>query len=165
MRCGERVETGLFASKRLQMDFSIAEYGAVGPLNGKLSRGQVRDILGPGFEVFWKTTDSLNATDAYIQLDLHVYYDERDMVRGIEFFERSTVSWSGHKLVGETSTDVLALFRRHGIDLVIDDDGFEVGELGMGFYVDDDDDLITTLYINLRREIHLTASCSNRSQR
>ncbi|MER2103266.1 MAG: hypothetical protein ABS999_15390, partial [Pseudomonas atacamensis] len=94
------------------MDFSIAEYGAVGPLNGKLPRGQVRDILGPGFEVFWKTTDSLNATDAYFQLDLHVYYDARDMVKGVEFFERSTVSWNGHKLVGETSTDVLALFRR-----------------------------------------------------
>lgn len=152
MRCGERVETGLFASKRLQMNFSIAEYGAVGPLNGKLSKGQVRDILGPGFEVFWKTADSLNTTDAYFQLDLHVYYDARDMVKGVEFFERSTVSWNGHKLVGETSTDVLALFRRHGIDPVIDDDGFEVGELGMGFYVDDDDDLITTLYVNLRRE-------------
>ena len=152
MRCGERVETGLFASKRLQIDFSIAEYGAVGPLNGKLPRAQVHDILGAGFEVFWKTADSLNTTDAYFQLDLHVYYDARDMVKGVEFFERSTVSWSGHKLVGETSTDVLALFRRHGFDPVIDDDGFEVGELGMGFNVDDDDDFITTLYINLRRE-------------
>ncbi|MCP1476525.1 hypothetical protein ABIA54_004629 [Pseudomonas sp. EB276 TE3739] len=74
------------------MDFLIAEYGVVGPLNGKLSRGQVRDILGAGFEVFWKTTNSLNTTDAYMQLDLHVYYDERDMVKGVEFFERSTVS-------------------------------------------------------------------------
>jgi hypothetical protein len=134
------------------LDFSIAQYGTVGPLNGKLSRGQVREILGDGFDVFWKTTNSLNTTDAYIQFDLHVYYDERDVVKGVEFFERSKVSWSGHKLVGETSSDVLALFRRNGIDPVVDDDGFEVGELGMGFYVDGDDGLITALYIDLRRE-------------
>ncbi|WP_426155388.1 hypothetical protein [Pseudomonas sp. TSRC2-2] len=98
---------------------------------------------------------------AAVRPSMALYYDERDMVKGVEFFERSTVSWSGHKLVGETSTDVLALFRHHGFDPVIDDDGLEVGELDMGFYVDDDDDLITTLYINLRRE----NSCTDRHLR
>lgn len=80
------------------MDFSIAEYGAVGPLNGTLPRGQVRDILGPGFEVFWKTTGSLNTTDAYIQLDLHVYYDEQNMVKGVEFLKEARCPGAGTSL-------------------------------------------------------------------
>lgn len=138
------------------MDFSFQVFGAVGPLSGTLSRMQVRSILGRDFEEFKKTAASLNTTDSFVRHDLHVFYDEQDMVKGVEFFDRSGVSWQGHKLVGEKLFPVLSLFRGNGIHPVIDDDGFDVSEFGMSFYVPDiedgEDALIKSLYMNLRTE-------------
>ncbi len=138
------------------MDFPFSMFGAVGPLNGTLSRDQVRSLLGNDFEVFTKTAFSVNTTDAFKRHDLHVFYDERDVVKGVEFFERSTVSWQGHRLVGEKLSTLLALFRGNGVRPDLNEDGFDVESFGMRFYVPDlddgDDALVTTLYIVLRLE-------------
>ncbi|MFJ2711942.1 hypothetical protein ACIOZM_13770 [Pseudomonas sp. NPDC087346] len=138
------------------MDFSFSMFGAVGRLNGTLTRDQVRSLLGNDFRDFTKTTFSLNTTDAFRLHDLHVFYDERDIVKGVEFFERSTVSWQEHKLVGEKLSTLLDLFRRNGEHPDLNEDGFDVAKFGMRFYVPDLDDgedaLITTLYIVLRSE-------------
>lgn len=140
----------------MTVDFSFQVFGTVGPLNGTLSRTQVRSILGGDFEEFKKTAASLNTTDAFLRYDLNVFYDHRDVVKGAEFFERSGVTWMGHKLVGQKLSRILSLFRSNGIQPVIDDDGFDVSEFGMSFYVPDiedgEDALIKSLYINLRTD-------------
>lgn len=124
------------------MDFSILAFGAAGPLNGNLTRVQTRSILGMGFHKLRKTAASLNTTDAFAVLDLHVYYDEKDIVKGVEFFLGSNVSWQGHSMVGESMSTVLTLFRREGLEPVLDDDGFQVDAFGMIFYVPDGDDTL-----------------------
>lgn len=138
------------------MDFTYFKSGAVGPLNGTLSRPQARRVLGGGFKEFKKTTAALNTTDAFNLHHLHVYYDVNDVVEGVEFFRGSKFTWKGHSLVGEESSKVLDLFRREGIHPAIDDDGFDVEKLGMSFYVPDIDEVegavIETLYVNFRPE-------------
>lgn len=136
------------------MTYDYLTVGAVGPLIVGMPRNDVRSLLGEDFRAFKKTAAALNTIDAYDGHELHVYYDESDTVKGVEFFKGSSFLWKGRALVGETYAEVKECFSREGVDFSVDNYGAYVDKLGMGFYIPDigdegDDAIVESLYLDL----------------
>lgn len=128
--------------------------GSVGPLRFGMPREHVLCLLGKAFRTFKKTAESINTTDAYDAECLHIYYDESDRIKGIEFFEGSQFSWQGEVLVGESCGDLKKTLLLRGVPFSSDNCGIEANSLGMGFYIPDitdkgDDAIIKCLYLDL----------------
>lgn len=136
------------------MVYEYLTLGAVGPLIVGMPRSDVRSLLGEDFRAFKKTAAALNTIDAYDDHELHVYYDESDTVKGVEFFKGSSFLWKGRTLVGETYAKVKECFSREGMGFSVDNYGVYVEKLGMGFYIPDigdegDEAMVESLYLDL----------------
>jgi hypothetical protein len=134
--------------------FDYLTLGVVGPLIVGMPRSDVRSLLGDDFITFKKTAEALNTTDAFDGHELHVYYDESDTVKGVEFFKGSSFLWKGTALAGEIYAKVKECFSREGVDFSIDSYGVYADKLGMEFYIPDIDDegdnsTVESLYLDL----------------
>jgi len=134
------------------MNFNYFSFGTVGPIKKGMSRVQLRSTLGEGFEEFKKTLSSVNTTDAYDCFGLHVYYDEGDSVKGVEFFTGSSFSWMDKRVLGESVLDVRRIFEESGEVLDFNSSGFNVVRLGLRFYAPDigeEDAAVEAVYVVL----------------
>ncbi|MBD8094833.1 hypothetical protein FEM54_25385 [Pseudomonas edaphica] len=134
--------------------FEFLTPGSVGSLRFGMPREQARAILGKAFETFKKTAESMNTTDAYDVQRLHLYYDETDQLKGVEFFQGSQFSWKGEILVGMTCDDLKKTLRLHEVAFLSDNAGIDAKALGMSFYIPDiydegDNAIVKCLYLDL----------------
>jgi hypothetical protein len=70
----------------------IEPFVGIGPLKFGMSRELVRAELGPDYQVFKKTPDSVNDTDAYDRISVHCYYDVQNKLDFIEIGYDSVLS-------------------------------------------------------------------------
>src|SRR5947207_2317288 len=70
----------------------IEPFVGIGPLKFGMSRDLDRAELGPDYQVFKKTPDSLNDSDAYDRISVHCYYDVQDRLDFIEIAYDSILS-------------------------------------------------------------------------
>ena len=102
------------------MDFIISPYKSCGPLEFGMSRTSVRHILGNDFEEFKKTPLSKTTTDAYDSINIHIFYDEHNLLNAIEFWEGSNPILDDVSIFSLPATAILELLK--GID-----DNLELG--------------------------------------
>lgn len=113
-------------------DFSLS---AVGPITKGMSRAAVRSVLGDMPEEFRKSVGSLNTTDDFGPMCLHVYYDISDVLRGVEVFFPSQVIYSGFNLLGGGLEDLISDLRYHSVLFVEDELGLTLEGGRIALYV------------------------------
>ncbi len=134
------------------MNFDFFTPGSVGTIKGGMTREELRSTLGGGFRAFKKTQASLASTDAFDDLDLHVYYSPDLLVKGVEFYEGSGFGWAGCEVLGVEISYLEDLALKAGEDLEVSEWGFEIKRLGLRFYVPDvgeKDALVESVYLVL----------------
>ncbi|MFJ4605620.1 hypothetical protein [Pseudomonas atacamensis] len=132
--------------------FDLSSRGDLGLIHAGMSREESRKALGGRFEAFYKVEDSTVPTDAYDDLGVHVYFDERYRVVGVEFLKWSELVWDNQKLVGENALVVRQFLAKRGEVLVFNNSGFSVTGVGLRFYVPDfeeGDAIVEAVYVEL----------------
>jgi hypothetical protein len=140
------------SQKKMTMVFSFLGRGDLGLIHAGMSREESRKALGGRFEAFYKAEDSTVPTDAYDDLGVHVYFDERYRVFGVEFLKWSGLVWDNQKLVGEDALVVRQFLAKRGEVLVFNNSGFSVTGVGLRFYVPDfeeGDAIVEAVYVEL----------------
>jgi len=133
------------------MNFELLGFGDLGSIHVGTTRDQARAILGGGFEEFFKSADSTVPTDAYDDLGVHVYYDEKYSVIGVEFLRWSDFSWRGQRFSGADVLEVQQFLIAQGEALDFNNSGFYVNELGLRVYAPDigeEDAVVETVYVS-----------------
>lgn len=69
----------------MNISFHLAPHVGVGVINFDDSRDSVRKSLGTNYDIFTRTSTSINSTDHFRDLGVFVYYDEKDRVEAVEF--------------------------------------------------------------------------------
>lgn len=136
------------------MVFDHLTAGSIGPLSGGMARAEVRSCLGEEFRAFKKTFLSSNTLDAFDHHAVHIYYDDADLVKGVELFSPVNFFWRGKRLLGESYAESKKYLAHQGVVFSSDDFGVEVDALGMGFYIPDISDdgdfaAVKSVYIDL----------------
>ncbi|WP_449430051.1 hypothetical protein [Pseudomonas putida] len=99
--------------------------GQAGPITAGMSRTEVRSRLGPCTE-FLKSKFSVNSTDDFSDLNLHVFYDADNKVRGVELFQGAEVVFRGLNVFDSAIEDLSKALNGLGVALVANDSGFEI---------------------------------------
>jgi hypothetical protein len=115
----------------------IVPYQGLGDLRLGMTRGEVRDLLGPGFRSFRKTPWSAADTDAYDGLGFHLYYDPQDRLEFIETFPPCRPRYRGVELFGARPKALLRRLAAVGCDAVGDGESYDFRECGFVLYVPD----------------------------
>lgn len=125
-----------------------------GDLRFGMPRDDVRRILGSNSSEFKKNEFAKGNTDSFDALRIHVYYDKRGTVEGVEVLRRGQMSVAGVALVGRRLGDVIADLSGAGIKGKCDRNGwtFFDGALRVGAEDcgKDMDALIDGAYVGLR---------------
>ena len=116
----------------------VVPFERLGDLRLGMSRTAVRSMLGSNFKSFRKGPDSINETDAYDQLGMHLYYDADDQLEFIEMFPPSDPAYQGVHLLNNSLDQVLQKLAAIGQHYHYDDDGYDFKQLGVVLYVPDD---------------------------
>lgn len=138
--------------EKMTMVFSFLSRGDLGLIHAGMSREESRKALGDRFEAFYKAEYSTVPTDAYDDLGVHVYFDERYRVFGVEFLKWSELVWDNQKLVGENALVVRQFLAKRGEVLVFNNSGFSVTGVGLRFYVPDfgeNDAIVEAVYVEV----------------
>ena len=96
------------------------------------SKDEVRRTLGLGKE-FMKVP-GFPASLAFVDIGLHVHFDDADRVVEIEAGDVAQVGYRGVTLLHRPVADVLAELSAAGVHLRRDQDGAELPEIGIGLY-------------------------------
>ena len=123
------------------------------PFQCGMSRENVRRILGR-FEEFRKEPQALNTTDNFPDHRLHVYYDDRGDIRGIEFLRRSNLRFLGINPLSTTVSELISALDRFGIEHRYAEGCIDCDSIGLSFYapdfIDEEDAIAWTLYAAVR---------------
>jgi hypothetical protein len=126
--------------------------GAVSPFKRGMTRGQVREILGE-FNEFRKTKFSKNSTDEFLSSLAHVFYNENDVVKGVEIFRNSAFIIFGKNLFEMSAHEAKKFIESNSADASSNDVGFNVGSLGIRIYapemMDEENAKIESIYIEI----------------
>lgn len=134
------------------MKFEFLGLGSVGPIKCGMTRDEIRKILGERYDEFKKTEMSKAKTDAFDSLNLHVFYEESGVVKGVEFFGGSEFYLEGERVVGKSLEFVKSLLEGSGAELDFSSSGFIVHKSGLRFYVPDiyeNDAIVEAVYVEI----------------
>jgi hypothetical protein len=136
--------------------FSIRE--GINSLGGVKSRGGLRSALGIPFEVLPKTKFSRNSSDVFGGAVLRAWYDERDLVTGVEIYHPAAeFFFEKAQLLGVSVGELEEFMKNLGVDLLVDKDGtgFSIYDDSIRFYVPDLEEMKAAAKI---KAIYLDAS-------
>jgi len=105
----------------------------VGPIRFGDSRQHVRNVLASPYTTFRKASGS-NETDAFDELDLHVYYGGEDLVEFIEAFSPASISFCGLQLMGRALGNIDEELRALGCSPEQADVGLKYESAGIALY-------------------------------
>jgi hypothetical protein len=108
----------------------IEPFLGVGVIRFGDTRQQVRETLQRPFETFRKNMGE-NATDAFDEIGLHVYYDGQDRVEFIEGFDPASLTISGLELLGRSIEDVDKELKALGHSSIPTDVGLQFDSAGI----------------------------------
>lgn len=109
---------------------------ASGPVDNGMSRSEVRRILG-SFQEFLKSKSS-GVVDDFSNAVAHVYYDERDLVKGVEVFRGGKVVLCGVDPFDSTAEVFFRIIRSKGMEVIeFAPAVFVINELRARLYVPD----------------------------
>jgi hypothetical protein len=138
------------------MELEIRPFESVGPVGFGMSQAEVRRVLeGLRVDEYWKTPDSVGPTDHFVEGNLHVFYDAKRLVRGIEVFRPTDATLNGRPLLGRPFDEVTALLRQADPSVSIEDSSIESPQLGISLFVPDADDdpnaPVVSVYVSPRQ--------------
>jgi hypothetical protein len=118
-----------------------------------MSRGDVRAFMSEEPFSFVKSKFSLSPTDAYCAKTVHVYFDDKDIVRGVEIFRPNELTYNGLPVLGERATAVLgSAFSLHEVSKEYGV-GYVISPGTVSLYVPDVDDnvdaIVEAVYVKL----------------
>jgi hypothetical protein len=99
-----------------------------------MSRTEVRRILGSKFREFKKTPASLNSTDDFIELAIHVFYEADNTCKGVEMFPPSNPLLGGEALLARSFRDVAALIQSLDDSVEMNSTGLLSRRLGLSLW-------------------------------
>ncbi|WP_303749239.1 hypothetical protein [Stenotrophomonas pigmentata] len=118
------------------MNVFFRDENASGPVNDGMSRSEVRRILG-GFQEFLKSKSS-GVVDDFSDTVAHVYYDERDLIKGVEVFRGGKVALCGVNPFDSTAEVFFKIIRNKGMEVIeFAPAVFVISELRARLYVPD----------------------------
>ncbi len=115
--------------------WEIMQYTGIGPLRFGFSRSSVRAELGDDFSEFRKSVDSINSTDEYSRLGMHLYYDSNNKLEFIECFSPCPIHYRGVSLLGKEFEVVLKELEDLGLSARHDDYVCYFDDVGFALYV------------------------------
>jgi hypothetical protein len=89
-----------------KMELDIIPFVRVGPIYLGAPRAEIRSLLGTRFRSYMKTPASIEPTDHFLDLDIHVFY-KNDSCKGIELFVPNKPTLLGHLIVGRPFSEVV----------------------------------------------------------
>ena len=134
------------------MKFDFFGVGSVGPIKHGMTRDEIRKVLCERYDEFKKTEISTAKTDAFDSLNLHIFYEESGVVKGVEFFGGSEFYLEGERVVDKSLGFVKGLLEVVGAELDFNSSGFFVRKSGLRFYVPDieeDDAVVEAVYVEM----------------
>jgi hypothetical protein len=118
------------------MKLEIVPFERVGSLAFGMKREKVREVLGLDFRTFRKSPRSVNTTDDYTALGVHLYYTEHDELEFVEMFSPTEPIFMGVNLL-ENAENTLRLLRKVDPDPETDEAGYTFHKIGIALYVED----------------------------
>jgi hypothetical protein len=112
------------------MNMEILPFESIGPLRFGEVRQAVRQLLGKKYRTFKKDVDE-NDTDAYVDLCLHLYYDNEDRLEFVEAFDGASASFRGIQFLGRPEDDVASDLAEIGFGCVSGDVGLQCDSAGI----------------------------------
>jgi hypothetical protein len=118
-----------------------------------MSRTEVRAFMSGVPFPYMKSKDSVSLTDAYYENTVQIYYDDRDIIRGVEIFRPNELFCDGFPVLGKRAITLLssvfssqAVSKEYGV-------GYVVGDGTVSLYVPEVDDdveaLVEAVYVKL----------------
>ncbi|MBC3873636.1 hypothetical protein [Undibacterium flavidum] len=106
------------------------------------------------FREFKKTEDSINTTDAFRSVGVHIYHDANDQVDGVEVFRHSQVFLSGVQLVRRVLSEVVSELSTIGLIPKLEDWGYsfldDTLRIGSEDFGIDPDPVVSSIYVALK---------------
>lgn len=112
---------------------------SVGPIKPRMPRSEVRSVLGADYSVFRKTPFSKNTPDAFDKIHMHVFYDERDCVSGVELFRPASLILNNVEMIGVNCHETINFLKGLGANPIEDEMGFTAYNGIVSAYVPDKD--------------------------
>jgi hypothetical protein len=119
------------------MKMEIVPFERVGNLVFGTKRAELRKMLGSNFTTFRKTPWSINTTDDYSTLGLHLYYSELDELEFVEMFPPAEPIFMGVDLLQEDIENILKVLRESDPDPETDEAGYTFHKIGIALYIED----------------------------
>lgn len=113
----------------------IEPFVGIGTIKFGTSRKDIRKHFGINFTSFKKTSFSINETDAYNELGIHFYYDDRDTLEFMEIFPPFSITFQGVSLLENSAEEIKNKLTDIGVKLIPNDVGYDVPAYGFGLYV------------------------------
>jgi len=121
------------------MKMEIEPFKGVGNLTFGMKRQKIREMLGPSYTTFRKSSfEEANTTDAYSVPGLHLYYNERNELEFVEIFPPSEPIFMGVNLLQEDIENSLRKLREYDPDPETDGASYIFHKIGIALYVDDE---------------------------
>lgn len=128
------------------------ESGRVGCINAGMDRPLVRSILGECDE-FRKSSSDTNTTDNFSKHGVHVFYDDDDLVIGVEVHRWAEFLYREVLLIGMTEGEIESVMNRLGEDCDFSNSAgitLENGAVGL-FLMENEsgEDVVVSVYVDL----------------
>jgi len=122
------------------MHFDLRPLHGVGIVDFGMTRDEVRRILNTPYEEFMKTPDATLPTDDFRSLDIHVYYGEGLLCKGVELWPSADLRVDGHEVLRRPWDEVKAWLGRMAPDFLVKDSLVLARSIGLSLYVPDIDE-------------------------
>lgn len=122
------------------MIFDLRPLQGIGPIDFGMPRDEVRRILNCPHEAFMKTPESVQPTDDFRSLNIHVYYDKDLRCQGVELWPGADLRCDGHKVLRRPWDEVRIWLVTLAPGLDIKESLVKAPQVGLTLYVPDMDD-------------------------
>ena len=116
------------------MNLEIIPKKSVGPIHFGNTRKEVRQALDSSVDEFMKTKEASAPTDAFDELGIHVFYDQKDCCEAVELFEESNAIFNNVSLFSMTVKEALTWLNQLDGELELDEVSAISQRLGLSLY-------------------------------
>jgi hypothetical protein len=117
------------------MGWDIVPFVKFGPIDLGTNRSAVRTLLGGDFRTFRKSRQSVNDTDAYDGVGVHVYYESDDSLREVEAFRPCEPVYKGLSIFELSPQELLSKMASLGEHALPTSACFTFEGVGISIYV------------------------------
>jgi hypothetical protein len=122
------------------MKLEIIPKVGVGLIRFGMPRGKIRELLKSDWKEVLKTKTAKIPVDVFDDINLHVYYGEDLLCKGVELFFPAEVELKGESVLRMPVEDLLPWLKKLVPDVLVEDSIIWVKQLGLRFYAPEAED-------------------------